>query len=170
MARELPWTFPYVVERNPEDHPLGRTLLRPLVEARIIGSAASSNRVAALIDSGGDYTLAAPHLALEASIDLRKGASTVVRVGGAPREISVVDATIRLCDPTFAAVDGGCERSNSVEWQAEVGFFKRWDDPPFSLILGQVGFFDHFTVVVNRFAQALALEPLERFDEWYGPL
>jgi hypothetical protein len=95
--------------------------------------------------------------------------STLVRVGGAPREISVVDTTIRLCDP-LAVVDAGCEEAVSLEWQAEVGFFKKWDDPPFSLILGQVGFFDHFTVVVNRFARGLAIEPLERFDEWYGPL
>ena len=169
MVRALPWIFPYVVETNPEDHPLGRTLLRPLVEARIIGATASSNRVGALIDSGSDYTLAAPVLALEAKIDIRKGRSTRLRVGGASRDISVVDTTIRLCDPDLSEVDGGCEGGNALEWQAEVGFFEKWDDPPFSLILGQVGFFDHFTVVASRFAQGLAIEPIDKFDAWYGP-
>ncbi len=169
MARDLAWSFPYVVERNAEDHPIGRTLLRPLVEARIIGSA-SSNRVAALIDSGSDYTLAAPILAMEAGIDTREGTRTTLRIGGAVREISLVDATVRLCDPTLKDVDGGCEQENALEWLAEVGFFEKWDDPPFSLILGQIGFFDRFTVVMSRFAQGLVLEPLELFDERYGPL
>lgn len=169
MARHLPWTFPYVTERNAEDHPLGRTVLRPLVEARIVGSE-PSNRYAALIDSGSDYTLAAPILAMEAQIDTRAGRPTMVRVGGAAREISVVSTTIRLCDPSLSDVDGGCEGANALEWEAEVGFFERWDDPPFSLILGQVGFFDQFTVVLSRFAQGVAIERLDSFDERYGPL
>lgn len=145
-------------------------MLRPLVEARIIGDATSSNRVAALIDSGSDYTLAAPILALEAGIDTRSGIRTRVRVGGAPRDIAVVDATIRLCDPSLKDAEGGCAQSNAFEWEAEVGFFEKWDDPPFSLILGQIGFYDRFTVVMSRFAQGLALEPLEEFDRRYGPL
>ncbi len=29
------WCFPYVIERQPEDHALGRTLMRPAAEARV---------------------------------------------------------------------------------------------------------------------------------------
>lgn len=93
-----------------------------------------------------------------------------MRVGGAPRDIVVVQVTVRLCDPQLADEDGGCGDGNSLEWPAEVGFFERWDDPPFSIILGQVGFFDEFTVVMSRFSQVAVLEPREFLDDRYGDL
>lgn len=136
MARPLPWLFPYVMERAPERHPLGRSVLRPIVEARVLGPAGESSKYAALIDSGSDYTLAAPIVAMEAGIDLRNGRPTTLQVGGAAREIWVVDATLRLCDPALSEVDGGCESNNAIEWHTEVGFFERWHEPPFPMILG----------------------------------
>jgi hypothetical protein len=51
-----------------------------------------------------------------------------------------------------------------VEWQTEVGFFTKWE-PPYGLVLGQVGFFNYFTVTMSRFSQALAVEALEQFDQ-----
>ncbi|HEX2040070.1 MAG TPA: hypothetical protein VHF47_10110 [Acidimicrobiales bacterium] len=169
-VRNLPWAFPYVIETAPEDHPLGRTTLRPLVETRVIGPAGPSNKVGALIDSGSDYTLASPIVALEAGVDLRGGRRSSVRVGGAPRDILVLDVTVRLCDPQLADQDGGCDEDNSLEWSAEVGFFERWDDPPFSIILGQVGFFSEFTVILSRFSQVAVLERRDFLDAHYGEL
>ena len=166
MVRPLPWVFPYVTEVNVEDHPLGRTVLRPLVEVRVVGPGGPSNRHAALVDSGSDYTLAAPIVALEAAIDIAAGRSTTVRVGGASREISVVETSMRLCDPSFVGVEGGCEEDNSLSWKAEVGFFSRWDDPPFNVILGQVGFFDHFSVSLSRHSQLAVVDEIDHLEPY----
>lgn len=164
----FPWRFPYVIEKNPEDHPLGRTLLRPAVEARLVGPHGDGQKVFALIDSGSDYTLAAPWMALETGIDVDSGTETGVQVGGRARTIRLVEATIRLCPPTYDPGGHPCGESASLSWTAEIGFFTAWDAPPWSLILGQIGFFDHFTVVMSRHAQAVAIEPREHYDETYG--
>ena len=54
------------------------------------------------------------------------------------------------------------------EWRAEVGFFSEWTSAPWQVLLGQVGFFDQFTVTFNRSAFQLAIEDVERFDERFG--
>ena len=56
--RPFPWRFSYVKERDPENNPLVATILRPLVEARLIGpNGREGTKVAALVDSGSSYTL-----------------------------------------------------------------------------------------------------------------
>jgi hypothetical protein len=55
-----------------------------------------------------------------------------------------------------------------VEWQAEVGFFSEWTSAPWQVILGQVGFFDQFTVTFGRQALQLAIEEVEAFDQRYN--
>jgi hypothetical protein len=162
--RPFPWVFPYVVERDAEDHPLGRTVLRPLVEVRVRGPGGISNKYAALVDSGSDYTLAAPIVALEAGIDLRSGRQTAVQVGGGHRSVSVVDTTLQLCDPQFGQEGRECEPTTSHDFDAEVGFFEHWDDPPFLVILGQVGFFDRFAVSLSRFSQVIVVDYRETLD------
>lgn len=48
-----------------------------------------------------------------------------------------------------------------------MGFVDGWHS--FGLVLlGNVGFLDHFTVTVNRFSQAVAVENRGRFDERFG--
>ncbi|MPZ86529.1 MAG: hypothetical protein GEU81_00385 [Nitriliruptorales bacterium] len=51
-------------------------------------------------------------------------------------------------------------------WAAEVGFFDQWE-PAWPMLLGQVGFLDAFTVTMNRWARAVAVERLETWDERY---
>jgi hypothetical protein len=46
----------------------------------------------------------------------------------------------------------------------EVGFFSAWTSAPWQVVLGQVGFFDQFTVTFSRQALRLAVEPVEAFD------
>lgn len=164
MARPLPWGFPYVIERNAEDHPLGRTVLRPLVPVRVVGPSGPSTRCEALIDSGSDYTLAAPIIGMEAGVDIRGGRETILRIGGGLREVDVCDVELRLCDPQLVDADGGCEAGNSMTWSAEVGFFRSWEDPPFLVILGQVGFFDQFTVSMSRLTQGVVLDDRDHLD------
>lgn len=55
-----------------------------------------------------------------------------------------------------------------MEWQAEVGFFSEWTSAPWQVLLGQVGFFDQFTVTFSRGALQLAIERAEAFDERYS--
>jgi hypothetical protein len=166
----LRWCFPYVIERQPEDHALGRTLMRPAAEARVIGPEGQvGQRVYALIDSGSDYTLAAPWMAMEVGIDINEGRETRVQVGGRARPIRVLEATLRLCAPP-GLEHHECDEKNSLTWTAEVGFFESWEAPPWLLILGQIGFFDRFTVTLSRFAQAVAVEPQGRFDQRFGDI
>jgi hypothetical protein len=48
-----------------------------------------------------------------------------------------------------------------------VGFVDGWHS--FGLILlGNVGFLDHFTVTASRFSQAVAVENRDRFDDRFG--
>jgi hypothetical protein len=46
-------------------------------------------------------------------------------------------------------------------------FFTQWE-PPWGLLLGQIGFFDRFTVTMNRISQASALEAVDEFDRRFG--
>jgi hypothetical protein len=128
--RPLPWVFPYVVEREAEDHPLGRTVLRPLVEVRVRGPGGISNKYAALVDSGSDYTLAAPIVALEAGVDLRSGRQTAVQVGGGHRSISVVDTTLQLCDPQFGQEGGSANRQALTTFRPRLASSSTGTIPP----------------------------------------
>ena len=55
-----------------------------------------------------------------------------------------------------------------MEWQAEVGFFSEWTSAPWQIVLGQVGFFDQFTVTFSRGTLQLAIERAEAFDKRYS--
>ncbi len=68
--------------------------------------------------------------------------------------VEFADASLRLLAPGNAGDDV------FVEWQAEVGFLKQWR-PTWPMLVGQVGFFDQFTVTMSRFALNTAVEPVE---------
>jgi len=50
---------------------------------------------------------------------------------------------------------------------AELGFFDAWE-PAWPAVLGQVGFFDRFTVTMSRQAMLLSIEDRDAFDERFG--
>jgi len=59
--------------------------------------------------------------------------------------------------------DSGTQRA----WEAPVGFVDGWHS--FGLVLlGNVGFLDHFTVTASRFSQAVAVEDRDLFDDRFG--
>jgi hypothetical protein len=80
-------------------------------------------------------------------------------MGGETRLVHPADVTLRL------APEPG---QPGFEWQTEVGFFSGWTSAPWQVILGQVGFFDQFTVTFSRRTFQLAIEDVDRFDERYG--
>ena len=58
-------------------------------------------------------------------------------------------------------------RSISSSGRSRSEFIDAWR-PLYQCILGNVGFMDQFTVIVNRFAQATALERRTYFDDRFG--
>jgi hypothetical protein len=135
-----------------------------VVEVRLVAAFEAPSKVAALVDSGSEHTLAAPWLARAIGAQLDAYRTAAIGIGGSSRAITFADVTLLLSRPPGSTTDG-----EFVEWQAEVGFFTAWE-PAWAVLLGQVGFFDQFTVTLQRQAQALAVEPAEVFDDRFGVL
>jgi hypothetical protein len=121
----------------------------------------STPELEGLVDTGADAVLASDLLAEELGVDLRDNEGEARhRVGGRDVMARYKNVTLRLHDPDPAS-DGVCE------WSAPVGFVDGWHSFRF-VLLGNVGFLDHFTVTASRFAQAVAIEDRDAFDDRYG--
>ena len=138
-SAELPadgWSFDYI---SIEGSRLGRDVFRPAVPIRI-GSTEFSPRVA-LVDSGSEHTLAPRWIADQARINLDGSPTLELGIGG------------RVAVATFADVELHLHREHDgnehVSWTTTVGFVEPWD-ARFAIVLGQIGFFDEFTVSMNR--------------------
>jgi hypothetical protein len=113
----------------------------------------------ALVDSGAERVLAAPGVARQTGVTPDTDRSEPLKIGGEVRMVHPADVTLRL------APEPGLP---GVEWQAEVGFFSAWTSAPWQVLLGQVGFFDQFTVTFSRHALQLAVEDVQAFDRRLG--
>ena len=71
-------------------------------------------------------------------------------IGGGVVEAQFAFVTLRLHRDHAANGD-------LVEWSTEVGFIEPWD-AEFYVILGQIGFFDNFTVSMSRTALTVHVE------------
>lgn len=121
-------------------------------------------RVAAFVDSGSEHTLAAPWVAQAIQVDPKREAvrEMPLGIGGENVLVRFLPVRIRLHPPDQPGKD-------FEDWEAEVGFVDRWR-PSWSVLLGQIGFFDRFTVTMHRHAQVLVVEPFDAFDKRFGPL
>lgn len=159
-AAPFPWVFPYHDDPAVAGEPrLGRAVLRPLVQCRLSAREANE-RTWALIDSGSEYTLAMRWVAQVVGVEPDKDREIVLGIGGENVRVRFADITLHLGPMSHSEGDW-------VEWQAEVGFVERWR-ASWPVLLGQRGFFDQFTVTMNRSAQALAITALNEFDQRYG--
>jgi hypothetical protein len=122
--------------------------------------------VAALVDSGCDHVLAAPWIAQDIGVIPDSNRETTLGIGGGAQRVRFTDVCMQLLPPEISVKGGGYDAHAVHEWQAEVGFFTEWT-PPWSVVLGQVGFLDRFTVTCNRNAQALAVSHVGDFDRRY---
>jgi hypothetical protein len=113
----------------------------------------------ALVDSGAERVLAAPGVARQIGVTPYRDDPTPLKIGGETRLVHPADVTLRL------APELGLP---GWEWRAEVGFFNGWTSAPWQVLLGQVGFFDQFTVTFSRTVLQLAIEGAERFDDRFG--
>ena len=155
----FPWVFPYVEDLVSRTSAVtNRTILRPATKVTMV--AREEQSVLALVDSGSEHTLSGMGLARVIDADPDPDRELVLGVGGAWRKARFTEITLRLDAPEAS-------RNERLEWEATVGFFTQWE-PPWGLLLGQVGFFDHFTVTMNRISQAFALEAVDAFDWRYG--
>jgi hypothetical protein len=152
---ERPAVYPFYAEEHPRR---GRTVLRPVVRISIADTAIV---VDALVDTGSEHVLADSSLAIAAGLDLSDPIDLEeIGLGGGIAEARFLRVPAFLHLPDHADID-------VIEWEIEVGFIDNWR-PLYPCILGNVGFLDHFTVTVNRFAQATALERRTAFDDRFG--
>jgi hypothetical protein len=136
--------------------------LRPTVPVRLSHLGRSTPTLLALVDSGSERTLAAPAFARVLNVDMSQAISGSLGIGGRSRSVAFTTVHVELLAEPFV--------SNSpvlTEWDAEVGFLTHWE-PAWSVVLGQTGFFDQFTVTMHRSAHALVLEDWEAFDDRFG--
>ena len=161
---ERPYLFRYM--EDPADElsvRLGHGLpLRPAVAARLKASTGRTPKVMALVDSGSERTLAAPWMARALNVDLGGAIEGSIGIGGAPRQVRFTSAHIELFEHQL-----GEDEEPISGWDADVGFLTSWE-PQWSMVLGQRGFFDQFTVTMHRHAQALVIESWATFDDRFG--
>jgi Aspartyl protease len=142
------WAYEYVALEPPRR---GRDVFRPVVPVRLAPTQASA--LAALVDSGSEHTLAARWLADDLGIDLARSTDRLLLgVGGRTVEAVFVDVDLRL--------DRDDSGDDFVSWHTEVGFLEPWD-AEFFVILGQTGFYDQFTITMNRRVLTIVVHDVE---------
>ncbi len=155
----FPWLYPY--REDPQHTRLDQPVFRPFVPVSLAIGDASTPELEGLIDTGADGILASDLLAEELGLDLSDNEGEERHaVGGRTVTARYKTVTLRLHHHDV----GPDERR---EWEALIGFVGGWHS--FGLVLlGSVGFLDRFTVTASRFAQAIAVEEREAFDERFG--
>lgn len=152
----LPWTYPYQVERKKR---LGKEVLRPIVDVSLVGTIAGPP-VLALVDSGCEHILAAPWVARAIGVNPKTSLERLpLGIGGDTVEVRFVTVKICLHRPRGA-------EDEFREWQASVGFVKRWK-PPWPILMGQTGFLDGFTVTMHRGFRQTVVEEGAAFRRRY---
>ncbi|MHB1468251.1 MAG: hypothetical protein ACYCU0_14735 [Solirubrobacteraceae bacterium] len=156
----LPWLYPY--QQDPASLRLGEPVYRPFVPVALANEGRATSQLTGLIDTGADSILASDLLAeqLEIDIDDHEG-QTSIGIGGRLASVRYKTVGLRL----YPSGHDDPYR----EWQAPVGFIPNWHSYGL-VLLGSIGFLDHFTVTASRFAQATAVQDRDAFDERFGPV
>jgi hypothetical protein len=155
---KTPWLYPY--REDPQQTRLGQPVFRPFVPVSLAIEGASTPELEGLIDTGADAILASDLLADELGLDLADNEGEELHaVGGRTVVARYKTVSLRLHHHD--------DSSARCEWEAPVGFVDGWHS--FGLVLlGNVGFLDHFTVTASRFSQAVAVEDRDGFDDRFG--
>jgi len=156
---QLPWLYSY--REDAQSTRLGRPVFRPFVPISLVHGAQATLPLAGLVDTGADSVLASNLLAEALAVDLDDHDGEVTHaVGG-----RAVSARYKRIGLRLHHADA--EESPYVEWEAPVGFVEGWHSDGL-VLLGSVGFLDRFTVTASRFAQAIAIEERDAFDNRFG--
>lgn len=158
-TQPLPWLYSY--QEDVQSTRLGQPILRPFVPISLVHADQSTSRLEGLIDTGADAILASDLLTVELDIDLDENEGEATHaVGG-----KVLETRYKTIDLRLYPSDGA--EDSYIQWQTQVGFVKGWHSDGL-VLLGSVGFLDQFTVTANRYAQAVAVEDRDAFDEHFG--
>jgi hypothetical protein len=157
VARPLPWLYSYATESTRRR---GRDVLRPVVPVSIAGSTTAMEPSWGLVDTGAENVLVAEWVADLAGID-RSASDETVRIGIGAQIVDVAVAGVEL--RLHAPHDG----PECIGWRTDVGFVPGWR-APFSIVLGQFGFLDQFTVTFHRGVAAMVVEDWDAFDSRFG--
>lgn len=159
MADPLPWLYPY--REDAQSTRLGQPVFRPFVPVSLVNGQQRTWQLTGLIDTGADAILASDLLAEQLELDLDDhDGETTHAVGGRIVQARYHTVTLRL-HPADASQD------QYHEWQTQVGFIAGWHSDGL-VLLGSVGFLDRWTVTASRYAQAVAIEGRDTFDERFG--
>jgi hypothetical protein len=121
---------------------LGQPVFRPFVPVSLAIEGASTPELEGLIDTGADAILASDLLADELGLDLADNEGEELHPVGR-RTVVARYETVSL------RLHHHDDSSSRCEWEAPVGFVDGWHS--FGLVLlGSVGFLDHFTVTASR--------------------
>jgi hypothetical protein len=149
----------YSYTEETEVRRLDRPVLRPLVPVSFAVGDRFTAHLDGLVDTGADAVLASDLLAEDLGVDLSENeGETTHAVGG--RVLMARYKTVRLRLHPYDDLEGAIHR----EWPAQVGFVAGWHDYGF-VLLGSIGFLDRVTVTASRFAQAVAVEHRDAFDQ-----
>jgi hypothetical protein len=153
------WVYDYTEEQRTAGRELfDKALLRPTVRVQFRHGDELTQRHLALVDSGSDHVLTPAWVGETIGIEPDPDRSFLVRIGGRSREVRLAEVEMLLLPPD------DCADEPPAEWSCTVGFFSHWIDPPWLVILGQLGFFDQFTVQLSRQSQRLAVLDRDHFD------
>jgi hypothetical protein len=135
LPEPLPWVYEYQEDlREPFDF-LHKPLLRPAVWVRLRNGREQTETHRALVDSGCDHILAPDWIAHSIGVEPDRQREMEIRIGGATRKVRFADVAVELyppgTDPTRTDGLAGVPRT----WDAQVGFFMGWTDPPWLVLL-----------------------------------
>lgn len=156
---QRPWLYPFV--EDPGGSRLRREVLRPLLQLMVQGPKDYAT-VYALVDSGCEHVLVAPWLERLTGITTDPNRYITLGIAGENLRVTFGSATLGLVPPDDVDAE-------TCTWDCEVGVVQGWR-ASWAVVLGQVGFFDRFTVTMHRSAGATAVEAHETFDERFGIL
>lgn len=115
-----------------------------------------------LVDSGCEHLLIAPWVAQAAAVDTTTPTEEgELSIGGGRFHVKYFDLEVRLLHPA-----GNDE--HYVQWDCEIGVVEGKWKAPWGILLGQHGFFDHFTVSMHRSAALTVIEEWGVFDGRFG--
>jgi hypothetical protein len=150
------WLFPYT-DFGESHATLDRSVLRAAVQVRVPGR---RRTFSALVDTGGPVTVVAQEVIAAGGGDpIATGSMLPVRLGGRQFSAPLFDLTLEVLPPSD--VDAA-----PLAWRGIVGVLSPFPHQGTSVILGQIGFLERFTVTFGP--ERFAVEPGDAFDTRFG--
>jgi hypothetical protein len=155
---QRPWLYPY--RRDVQLGWRGELVLRPLLPVSLVNGDRGTPRLAGLVASGADLTLVSGLLAEELGIDLEDYEGEGAHRFG----IGEVRARYKTIDLRLHSPDAEQDEYRQWrQWRSRIGFVEDWPSNGF-VVLGNVGFFDQFSVAIGGPSKAVVVEdPDDRF-------